>query len=121
MAPSLTPEPWRGGKGTVPFAAETLAAFIKEASLKYGVAIEGDYDLGTIFSNIPAALAFYKTAEDRNSAILANTINKMQKEGQSVAALVTGGYHTKGLTKILRGILKRMQKGGPRRGKRRRS
>ena len=42
------------------------------------------------------------TAEDRNQAMIANTIAKMQKEGQNLAALVTGGYHTKGLTDILR-------------------
>ncbi|MDP2928778.1 MAG: hypothetical protein Q8O01_01770, partial [Candidatus Omnitrophota bacterium] len=82
--------------------AEALAAFIKDASLKYGVAIEGNYDLGNIFDNIQPALLFYKTAEERNSAMLANTINDMQRNGQSVAALVTGGYHSKGLTKLLR-------------------
>ncbi|MCX5666756.1 MAG: hypothetical protein NTY34_00360 [Candidatus Omnitrophica bacterium] len=83
-------------------SAETLAAFIKSASLKYGVAIEGGYDLGAIFAEIEPALSFYRTAEERNAAMLANTINEMQKNGQSVAALVTGGYHTKGLTEILK-------------------
>ena len=81
---------------------EDIAAFIKAASLKYSVAIEGGYDLSAIFSGIQPALTFYRTAEERNSAMLTNTINRMQKEGRSVAALVTGGYHTKGMTQILR-------------------
>ncbi|MCX5665841.1 MAG: hypothetical protein NT036_02165, partial [Candidatus Omnitrophica bacterium] len=89
-------------RDTEKISAKSTAAFIKDASLKYGVAIEGNYDLGKIFENIPAALSFYKTAEDRNSAMLANTINRMQKDGQRVAALITGGYHTKGMTELLK-------------------
>ncbi|MDD5496410.1 MAG: HAD hydrolase family protein, partial [Candidatus Omnitrophica bacterium] len=34
--------------------------------------------------------------------MLANTIKRMDEEGQSVAALITGGYHTKGLTQLLK-------------------
>ena len=82
--------------------AQNLAPFIRDASIKYGVAIDSDYDLGRIFENIPTALEFYKTAEERNSAMLANTIKQMDEEGQSVAALITGGYHTKGLTELLK-------------------
>jgi len=89
-------------RDTEKISAESTAAFIKDASLKYGVAIEGNYDLGKIFENIPTALSFYKTAEDRNSAMLANTVNRMQKDGQRVAALITGGYHTKGMTELLK-------------------
>ena len=84
------------------FNPETLSELIRTVSLKYDVTISGDYDLATIFENIPVALEFYKTAESRNSAMLANTINKMQKEGQSVAALITGGYHSKGLSALLK-------------------
>ncbi|MDP3791354.1 MAG: glycosyltransferase family 2 protein, partial [Candidatus Omnitrophota bacterium] len=82
--------------------AASVAGLIREGLSKYGVAIDGGYDLGVIFENIQPALAFYKTAEERNSAILTNTINKMQATGQNVAALVTGGYHTKGLTQLLK-------------------
>ncbi|MBI5124511.1 MAG: hypothetical protein HZA72_03740, partial [Candidatus Omnitrophica bacterium] len=90
-------------KGTVPnVSAETLAAFFKDTSLKYNIVLDGDYDLGRIFENIPTALKFYRTAEERNSAIFSNTIKRMNEEGQNVAALITGGYHTKGLTEILR-------------------
>ncbi|OGW95336.1 MAG: hypothetical protein A3K16_03065, partial [Omnitrophica bacterium RIFCSPLOWO2_01_FULL_45_24] len=92
----------RNDDAKVKASAEALATFIKETCLKYNAAIDGNYDLAAILDNIPAAVTFYKTAEERNSAMLANTINKMQKENQSVAALVTGGYHTKGLTKLLR-------------------
>ena len=82
--------------------ADTIAPFMRDISIKYGVVLEGDYDTARIFENIPKALDFYKTAEKRNSAMFSNTIKRMKEEGQNVAAIITGGYHTKGLTNILR-------------------
>ena len=82
--------------------AEAIASFIKEISLKYELPIGSGYDLGNIYSNIPIALDFYRTAEKRNHAILDNTIKRMNEQGQSVAALITGGYHTKGISELLK-------------------
>ncbi|MDD5174211.1 MAG: PEP/pyruvate-binding domain-containing protein, partial [Candidatus Omnitrophica bacterium] len=75
---------------------EAIAGFIRHYDDDSG------YDLDNIFSNIPVAISFYKTAERRNNAILENTIARMNKEGQSVAALITGGYHTKGMSALLK-------------------
>ncbi|MCX5679414.1 MAG: hypothetical protein NTZ95_01910 [Candidatus Omnitrophica bacterium] len=82
--------------------AQVLAEFLRDASSKYNVALKGDYDIGRIFGYIPAAMDFYHTAEKRNSVMFANTVSRMNQEGQNVAALITGGYHTKGLTELLR-------------------
>jgi len=82
--------------------AASAAAFIREISARYNVPIEGGYDIGAIYANIPDALSFYKTAEARNEAMLSNTIKRMNEEGRSIAALVTGGYHTRGISDILR-------------------
>ncbi|MFH0764591.1 MAG: putative PEP-binding protein [Candidatus Omnitrophota bacterium] len=60
------------------------------------------YNLDTVFDNLDTAMEFYRTAEQRNRAILANTIKRMDAEGTEVAALITGGYHTKGLSDILK-------------------
>ncbi|MCM8761072.1 MAG: hypothetical protein NC933_02910, partial [Candidatus Omnitrophica bacterium] len=79
-----------------------IASFLKEASQKYSIAIEANYDLGKIFDNMPVAMDFYTTAEKRNETMLANTIKRMAEEGQTIAALVTGGYHSKGITELLR-------------------
>ncbi|MDD5496593.1 MAG: hypothetical protein PHP46_05800, partial [Candidatus Omnitrophica bacterium] len=84
------------------FNKEDFALFIKDASIKYNVLIDTNYDLDKIFDNIPLAVDFYKTADDRNSYMLANTIKRMDEEGQSVAALITGGYHSKGLSELLK-------------------
>lgn len=82
--------------------AEEISSLIRNVSTKYGVVLEGDYDIGRIFENIPKALEFYRTAGDRNSVMFSNTIRRMNEEGRNVAAIITGGYHTKGLAEILR-------------------
>ncbi|MFA6143076.1 MAG: hypothetical protein WC738_07285, partial [Candidatus Omnitrophota bacterium] len=51
---------------------------------------------------LDTAMDFYRTAEARNQAILRNTIKRMDAEGTEVAALITGGYHTKGISDLLK-------------------
>ncbi|MFH1752969.1 MAG: hypothetical protein ABH875_02190, partial [Candidatus Omnitrophota bacterium] len=82
--------------------AAFVASFIRDASMKYGVTIDAGFDLSKIFNDLPQAMDFYRTAEKRNSAILANTITTMKERGQNVAALITGGYHSQGITELLR-------------------
>ncbi|MDD3906112.1 MAG: hypothetical protein PHS46_06265, partial [Candidatus Omnitrophica bacterium] len=94
--------------------ADTIAQFIEETGNRVGYTsgnrvgnlrgCTGDdgYDLDNIFSNLPIAIQFYNTAERRNNVILNNTISRMNKEGQTVAALITGGYHTKGISELLK-------------------
>jgi len=84
------------------FTPARYASFIKDASSKYSLAISGDYDLSEVFNSIDEALNFYRDAEARNSAILANTVKRMRSSGKRVAALITGGYHTQGLTELMR-------------------
>jgi len=43
-------------------------------------------------------MEFYALATKRNDAIINNTIRTMRENKQTVAALVTGGFHTKGIT-----------------------
>jgi anaerobic magnesium-protoporphyrin IX monomethyl ester cyclase len=83
-------------------SAEEIESFIRSVSAKYKVNSARYYDLDKVLSCIPDALKFYETAQKRNSAILENTIKSMKQEGRNIAALVTGGFHTKGLTKLLK-------------------
>ncbi|MGB2601756.1 MAG: hypothetical protein WBD12_07155, partial [Candidatus Omnitrophota bacterium] len=86
------------------YSAPGCAAMIKDISKKHNVAITGGYDLGQIFAEkeISDAIDFYLDAEARNESMLVNTIKRMRKEGKHVAALITGGYHTTGLTDLMR-------------------
>ena len=83
------------------FTAERYSRSIREKCGKYNVAITGEYDLSGIVSGIVGAMKFYRDAEARNNAMIANTIANMRKEGKHVAALITGGYHTEGLTSLM--------------------
>jgi hypothetical protein len=55
-----------------------------------------------IFHGLPVAKRFYKLAEKRNEALIRNTLKKMETENTRVAALVTGGFHTRGISDILK-------------------
>ncbi|MBD3426391.1 MAG: hypothetical protein GF409_04065 [Candidatus Omnitrophica bacterium] len=80
----------------------SCARFIRRACTEYGVPVGPGYDAGNIFGGVEKALEFYRVAEERNSAILTNTIRSMRRENKQVAALITGGFHTGGLTRLMR-------------------
>ncbi|MBU1784245.1 MAG: hypothetical protein KKG95_02750, partial [Candidatus Omnitrophica bacterium] len=84
------------------YNARDFAEFIREECGKYRVPIEAGYDAAEMISGMDGALEFYHTAERRNSAMLANTVRHMNAEGARVAALITGGYHTEGLSSLMR-------------------
>jgi preprotein translocase subunit SecA len=58
------------------------------------------------FSLRPATLPkfeeFYRVALNRNKALVDNTISRMEKEGVRVTVLIAGGFHTPGITELLR-------------------
>lgn len=82
--------------------ASRISATIEKLSGKYNVPLNGGYDIEKIYSAVSPAVDFYRTAESRNAAILDNTIKRMSEDGRSVAALITGGYHSKGLAELMR-------------------
>ncbi|MFH1304811.1 MAG: cellulase family glycosylhydrolase, partial [Candidatus Omnitrophota bacterium] len=84
------------------FDVPACAEFIRNTSRKYRVPMTAGYDLGKVFGDVDGALDFYRDAEARNNAMLVNTIKKMRAEGKQVAALITGGYHTQGLTELMK-------------------
>lgn len=84
------------------FDASKLAALVKEESSRYGIPVSGGYDLWRMVSGIEGALEFYGQAESRDAEMLANTVERMRKENVRVAALITGGYHTKGISELMK-------------------
>ncbi len=84
------------------FKADEIADFIRKNYLKYTLVMGSDYDLGYIAGKLDEAIKFYKIAHQRNDAMLRNTIANMKHEGQNVAALITGGFHTRGLADLVK-------------------
>ena len=58
-------------------------------------------NLEKVISEAKETLKFYELAEKRNHAMLANTVSAMKREGKHVAALISGGHHSRGLTEIM--------------------
>ncbi|MFH1790577.1 MAG: cell envelope integrity protein TolA [Candidatus Omnitrophota bacterium] len=84
------------------FNAKEFVDFIKRVYAKYKVALPYDLDVAGVFSAMPPAEEFYELTLKRNDAMVANTIKCMKEQGQTVAALVTGGFHSAGITEILK-------------------
>ncbi|HTL70163.1 MAG TPA: hypothetical protein VL404_02610, partial [Candidatus Eisenbacteria bacterium] len=78
-----------------------LRTQLSELSGRYGVPAEFYVDFATLESAIPSARKFYELADRRNKVLLENTVARMKKEGVRVAALVTGGFHSEGISKLM--------------------
>ncbi len=59
-------------------------------------------DITDIRSRAVEAIDFYRLAERRNAAMLSNTIKSMASEGKHMAALISGGHHSRGLSGLMR-------------------
>ncbi|MFH1790586.1 MAG: hypothetical protein ABH885_01195, partial [Candidatus Omnitrophota bacterium] len=84
------------------FTPGEFTSFLAEMYRKYGMSLPADLDVAGIFGVIRPAEDFYELTLKRNDAMVANTISLMRAEGQNVAALITGGFHSKGITEIFR-------------------
>ncbi|NCA67635.1 MAG: hypothetical protein EOM87_06200, partial [Clostridia bacterium] len=51
---------------------------------------------------LPNVETFYAIAHKRDSAMIDNTLAKMESDGRQLAVMVTGGFHTKGIARILK-------------------
>lgn len=82
---------------------EAIGSFINKQSAGYGIRQGADRDIRRIYDEAKRGLKFYRTAERRNFSLVSNTLARMKAEGVEAAALVTGGYHSKGIGEILKG------------------
>ncbi len=83
------------------FAHEVFADFIKKMTVKFGFAYEIDSPSEAVIESMPKLEDFYAIAIKRDKALVDNTIQAMKKEDASVSVLVTGGFHSEGITKLL--------------------
>jgi hypothetical protein len=84
------------------FKIQTFLDFIKVQAPANGITFTEDPGLSKIDSNLPIIEEFYEVAILRDPVLINNTIEEMNKEGATVCVMTTGGFHTKGLTEILK-------------------
>ena len=83
------------------FTHEIFAEFIKKMAQRYGFAYEVDAPSPAVTESMPKLEDFYSIAIKRDKALVDNTIQAMRKEDAQVSVLITGGFHSEGITKLL--------------------
>ncbi|MEI8176509.1 MAG: hypothetical protein WCG78_06540, partial [Candidatus Omnitrophota bacterium] len=86
------------------FSGAVFTEFIATQANKYRIAPDISPNTLLIDKYLPELENFYRVANARDEAILENTLKKMDDEKTPVVALITGGYHTDGMTQRLRGL-----------------
>ena len=76
--------------------------FINEQASKYGIAVDLSMDIGYLDVYIPAWVEFYRVAGLRDEAMINNTLKIMKDNNQLLGIMVTGGFHTRKLTQLMR-------------------
>ena len=59
-------------------------------------------DTSLIENNLEKVEAYYQAAIKRDVAMLENSINKMNQDGEAIAVLITGGFHTPRLSRMIK-------------------
>jgi len=68
----------------------------------YQIPFNFDKDYSIISQRLPLIDEFYKVAVKRNEALIENTLSEMELEDSNIAILITGGFHTQGITELLK-------------------
>jgi 2-phospho-L-lactate transferase/gluconeogenesis factor (CofD/UPF0052 family) len=83
------------------FSYETFISFLSKQAARYGLSYTAEPPSEVIAENMPRLEDFYAIAIKRDKALVDNTLNEMNKEKQKVGVLVTGGFHSEGIAKLL--------------------
>ncbi len=83
------------------FSYEAFSDFLKKKTIQYGLSYDVETPNDAVANSIPKLEDFYSIAIKRDKAIVENTLNAMKKDRLQVAVLITGGFHSEGITKML--------------------
>lgn len=83
------------------FAYEVFADFLTKEAVQYGLAYDAPAPSETSVTSVTKLEEFYTIAIKRDKALVDNTLAEMQRQKQKIAVLVTGGFHSEGMTKLL--------------------
>lgn len=83
------------------FTHEYFVTFIDKKAKQFGLAMEVEAPSEAVANAIPKLEEFYKVAIKRDNALVENTLKQMGTEKQEIGVLVTGGFHSEGIAKLL--------------------
>jgi hypothetical protein len=84
------------------FTPSYFINLVSDMAKKYNVSYKLDPVFRNIAQRLPNMERFYNLAEERDGTLVHNTINAMRRENSDMAVLVAGGFHTDGITKLLK-------------------
>lgn len=88
------------------FSTEALLSLIKIQAPINNIELPSMFDdvdfLKRIDEFIVPADKFYEAALTRDKVLVENTLEKMNSENKKIAVMITGGFHTEGITEILK-------------------
>jgi len=77
-------------------------SFLKPALKKYNISAFIDYNPLLIDPHLAELEEFYKVVKERDLAMVDNSLSEIEKRNSRVSALIAGGFHTRGITKLLK-------------------
>lgn len=83
------------------FSSAFWMDFLTQNCRKYNLALQTPAS-GVIDDNQAVFTEFYQLGAKREDVFIKNLENKLQESGEKIAVLITGGFHTPGLTKALK-------------------
>ncbi len=85
------------------FAPDKLWNFVTHAAQDYDLTVSFQKnDIDFVKNALSYVCDFYSAAQERNDRIIENTLRSMRDNGVDRCILYTGGFHTEGLTNLLR-------------------
>jgi hypothetical protein len=98
----LTPEDYEYFKANqANFLTASWINFLNEGCKKYNLTTQLSTS-NIIDENLNILNGFYQLGVAREKAFMKNMVNKMDESGQNLAVLITGGFHTPGVTQMLK-------------------
>nr|MBU1328746.1 mannose-6-phosphate isomerase, class I [Candidatus Omnitrophota bacterium] len=76
--------------------------FLPKTLKRYNINTFIDYNPDLIDNHLQDLEDFYKVVKERDIAMVTNAISEITKRNVKLATLIHGGFHTKGITKLLR-------------------
>jgi hypothetical protein len=75
--------------------------FLMDCCTRYNVAMNVEMS-SVVNDNLAFLEDFYKLGVAREDAFIKNLAGKMEESGENIAVLITGGFHTPGVTRMLK-------------------
>ncbi|MBF0254042.1 MAG: hypothetical protein HQL11_02810, partial [Candidatus Omnitrophica bacterium] len=89
-------------ENAIAFSVKSMREYLDGVRSRHGISSKDDANLELLGEVMPTADAFYEAVKKRNDALLGNLLKRMREKKTRVAALVTGGFHTEGLSELMR-------------------